>query len=136
MSRRKRPTADEKIACLLLENWSLKQRLGRDEEPIPHEIAKQMTAHQICSLVQWQHTTPWVWCKSNHPTVLTPMIIADHRKVTAEIDIPKIAKVKRGVERRAGKGKPKKKIRSRGFPTKAERQAFLAKVEERRAALS
>jgi hypothetical protein len=134
--RRKKPTADEKVATLLLMHW---HAIG---DPIPFEIAKQMTAHQICSLVQWQHNTPWVWCKSNHPTILTPMIIADHRRVTAEIDIPRIAKVKRTLKRRAEpprgviRPKPKRKIPSRPFPSREERRAFKARMEARHASLS
>lgn len=66
---------------------------------IPYEHAKQMSAEQILSLVQWQHIhyhaqnsdETWVDAHWN----IEPMLIAPHKEVTAKKDIPQIAKTKR-----------------------------------------
>lgn len=129
--RRKPPTKDEKIAALHIENQALKG------EPIADwETLKLMTAERINSLFEWQHTTYNIWvedrARQNHPTILTPMYILDHREVTAKKDLPTIAKVKRisasnvvhkrEMAKKAGQWieepepkKRKKKIQNRGF---------------------
>lgn len=134
--RRKPPTMAEKIAALHIENQALKG------DPIADwETLKAMTAEQLCSLFEWQHTTYNVWiedrARQNHPTVLTPMYVKAHQEVTARKDLPTIAKVKRvsaaqaefkrAMDAKIGKiesetfyvsqlrKKPKQKIKSRGF---------------------
>lgn len=76
----KRPTADG-------QGW---------ERVIPHEEAKTLTAKQIISRFQFDHypirevdggpTEPWN---------LDPLLTLEHRKKTAKIDLPQIAKGKR-----------------------------------------
>lgn len=87
---RKTPTLAEKLAAALLEL----QRLRGD--PIDRDHAKLMTADQICSLFQYDHAAGYA-CHGadNHPTMLTPLLIAEHREKTAKRDIPAIAKGKR-----------------------------------------
>lgn len=87
---RKTPTKAEKLAATLLEL----QRLRGD--PIDREHAKAMTAEQICSLFQFDHAAGYA-CHGadNHPTGLTPLLIADHREKTRRFDVKAIAKVKR-----------------------------------------
>jgi hypothetical protein len=118
----------EKLASALLEL----QRLRGD--PIDREHAKLMTAEQICSLFQYDHASGYA-CHGadNHPTKLTPLLIADHREKTAKTDLPAIAKgkkiaakheeFKRRLLRKSGvaidepyKPKQKQKIPSRPFP--------------------
>jgi hypothetical protein len=92
--RRKQPTETEIIAALLIENQAL-----RGDPIADWETLKAMTAEQIRSLFQIQHTTYNVWiedrARQNHPTVLTPMYAKAHQEVTARKDLPTIAKVKR-----------------------------------------
>lgn len=92
---RKTPTLSEKLAAALLEL----QRLRGD--PIDREHAKLMSAEQICSLFQYDHAAGYA-CHGadNHPTKLTPLLIADHREKT-RADIPAIAKGKRIRKRHA-----------------------------------
>jgi hypothetical protein len=84
---RKSPSMAEKLASALLEL----QRLRGD--PIDRDHAKLMTAAQICSLFHFDHAAGYA-CDGadNHPTGLTPLLIAEHRKKTATRDVPAIAK--------------------------------------------
>lgn len=101
---RRPPRADEKIAALLLINWDLQQRLGLMADPILPEHSRKMTASQIASLVEWHHETPHTWTADNHPTNLTPLLIAEHREVTKR-QRPAIVKVRRAAKRAASKRK-------------------------------
>jgi len=80
----------EKLASVLLELQHLRG------DPIDRGHAKLMTAAEICSLFQFDHAAGYA-CdgKDNHPTGLTPLLIAEHRKKTATSDVPAIAKGKR-----------------------------------------
>lgn len=118
---RRPPTCDEKVASLLLILWDLKG------DPIPFEHAKLMTAYQIVSLAEWHHTTPHSWQPSNHPTVLTPLLIREHLEVTR-----KQASVLAKVKRHDKPPKWKKVLRSRGFPTKEERERLKKLIKERK----
>jgi hypothetical protein len=90
MRSRTQITKTEKLASALLEV----QRLRGN--PIPREHARQMHAEQICSLFQFDHAAGYATHGAdNHPTGLTPMLIADHREKTAKFDVPAIAKTKR-----------------------------------------
>jgi hypothetical protein len=87
---RKSISKAEKLAAALLEI----QRLRGD--PIDRDHAKEMSADQICSLFQWDHAAGYVASGAdNHPTGLTPLLIAEHRHKTATLDVPAIAKGKR-----------------------------------------
>lgn len=85
---RKKPTLKAMLAATL-----------RELLKIPHDHARLMTDEQIISLVQFQHILyhsqnreePWVDEHWN----LEPMLIADHKEITAKKDIPQIAKTKR-----------------------------------------
>ena len=85
MTPRKQPTLTDKLAATLL-------ALG----DIPHSDAKLMTSFQVVSLYQFDHYP--IRHEDGGPTTgwnLTPRLISVHRKKTAEIDIPAIAKGKR-----------------------------------------
>jgi len=88
--------------------------------------------------VEWHHEPslklrPWTGTDydppANDPAHIVPMAKAEHRKRTAEVDVPVIAKVRRITKahlefrervlaRRAGSPKPPSKWRSRPFQTK------------------
>lgn len=63
---------------------------------IPHEEAKRLTAEEIISRFEFQHgPIPHAF---DGPAVhwnLEPLPKAEHREITAKIDIPRIAKAKR-----------------------------------------
>jgi hypothetical protein len=87
---RKSPSMAEKLASALLEL----QRLRGD--PIDRDHAKAMSAAQVNSLFHFDHAAGYA-CDGadNHPTGLTPLLIAEHREKTATRDVPAIAKGKR-----------------------------------------
>lgn len=130
------PNATEKIAALLLTLRRPNDR-GTLEPIIPWDHAKQMTAHQICSLFEWDHAVFDTWHGSNHPTNLTPLLISEHRAKTRN-DQGVIAKVRRGTKKRS---QPKQAGRwpNRAFPKppagakfdwKAKRYAVIQKPAE------
>lgn len=83
--KRKPPNMHEKLACALLQ-------LGH----IERERAKSMTAKQIISAYQFDHSpVPVALGGSNHPTNLVPLIKAEHRDKTNTFDVPSIARVAR-----------------------------------------
>lgn len=100
---RRAPNLTTKLASALIEV----QRLRCD--PIDH--ADHLTPAQICSLFHFDHV---VWHSildgSMHPTNLKPLLIAEHRRKTARIDIPAQAKLKRGLAKRAGQKRKSKPI--------------------------
>jgi len=137
--KRKPPTLREKLASALLEIFRLRG------DPIPRDIAKMMSADQICSLVQWDHDAGFVaHGAGNHPTEISPRLILEHRWKTSKVDQPAIAKCDRlsqaHDEFRARvlaikEGRPIEKaptIKSRGFPTKEERQAMKERYARKR----
>jgi len=133
MQKRKEPTLTEKLAALHIEIEAIRGNPIAD-----WSVLRDMTAEQICSLFQWHHVTYHAWLLEagnekmlNHPSILTPMYISAHRERTAKVDIPQIAKTKRIVARRNGTRKPRQKIRSGGFPTKAERARLKEKYGRR-----
>lgn len=91
---RKQPTLREKLAALALtikveDDGQLVPLVTRDE-------AKQMTADQILSLLQWDHDpVPVALGGTNHPTNLVARPILEHRIKTAKKDVPAIAKTER-----------------------------------------
>ncbi len=85
MSRpRKDPPLREKLAAALRELFQ-----------IPHDHAKQMSAEQILSLVEWNHIIYHVHDGPDEHHNLEPMLRADHRERTAKVDVPQIAKTRR-----------------------------------------
>lgn len=85
----RQPNLTEKLAAALLEI----QRLRGD--PIDREHALMMSADQCASLFHFHHEVYRALGGSNHPTNLTPLLIAAHRERTAKIDKPAIAKCER-----------------------------------------
>jgi acetyl-CoA acetyltransferase len=65
-------------------------------EGIPYEDAQKMSAEQCISLFQFDHW-PHRKCDggSDHFSNLRPMFIGEHRKKTATVDLPAIAKDRR-----------------------------------------
>lgn len=69
---------------------------GRLELILTHDQAKALSEDQILSLFQWQHgVIPHAEDGPDTHWNLEPMLIAPHRKMTATIDVPGIAKRKR-----------------------------------------
>lgn len=71
---------------------------------IPHEHAKLITEDQVLSLVNWDHypirrhdglVLGMTVAEVDHHSNIVPKTIMAHRKKTAEIDQPQIAKTKR-----------------------------------------
>lgn len=70
---------------------------------IPQPLRTEGTAKEICAAVDFDHVVPWTWTHDNRPQNLTPMLRADHREKTRTKDIAAIAKVRRGLKKRAAK---------------------------------
>lgn len=68
-----------------------------DGQPlIPWEHAKQMSAQQIISLFQFDHYPIRHEAGGpDEPWNIVPRFIPEHRRKTAKIDVPEIAKIKR-----------------------------------------
>lgn len=122
--KRKPPSLKVKLASTLLEmkRWD-------DEEStyvpvIDYEESKSMTADQIIARFHFDHTVAHAHDGPAEPWNLKPTPVEEHRKKTAKIDIPRIAKGKRialkerqRLERRVtGERKLRSKIPSRPFP--------------------
>jgi hypothetical protein len=108
---------------------------GKLERAIPYDDAKRMTAEELCSLYHFDHGIPEAIDGETRHWNLTPRFIAEHRRKTANQDIPAIHKTDRlaegheafrrrvlaksgqdlgtGVEKPAAK--PRSMLRSRGF---------------------
>lgn len=134
---RKSVSLRTKLAAALLTIVRPNDR-GQLEPVIPHDHAKLMSDDQIISLFQWDHyPIPHAHDGPDEAWNLRPLLIAEHRSVTAEHDIPQIAKTKRlnsgyqdfiakalekpcGAKReKTGNWKPGRKIGNRR-PVKAE----------------
>jgi hypothetical protein len=90
MTRRRSPTKDEKLGSALLE---LQRLRGAS---IDRERAKAMTAEAINALFHFDHDAGYAaHGTDNHPTRITPRLIAEHREKTAKVDLPAIAKCRR-----------------------------------------
>lgn len=126
---RKPPNLRQKLASALL-MMVTPDDTGKMVPVIPFARAVKMTADQIIAEFDFDHAVYVAIGGGNEPWNLTPRLRAVHREKTRK-DISAIAKVKRGVAKRSGKAKAKKKIPSRPFPTKQERRAFKARVEAR-----
>lgn len=122
---------------------------------VPYDDAKKMTADQIVSLYEFHHNIRHAEEGSIHFANLEPMLRAAHRKRTAEVDIPQIAKnrdirdkallLDAALARKSGddlaadmlleqvrpsRRRPKATIRSAGF-NKRMTKGFDGKVRER-----
>lgn len=67
----------------------------RELAEIPMDDARLMTADQVLSLFQWDHTIYHADGGSDEHYNLTPLLIKQHREKTAKVDVPQIAKTKR-----------------------------------------
>lgn len=97
------------------------------ERIVPYDDAKKMTADQIISLFNFDHGIFHVHGGPAQHWNLTPRLIKEHRKKTAEVDRPAISRAASLREKTADfytrcmtkpcgqKRKPTGKIRSRGF---------------------
>lgn len=126
---RRDPNLTEKLAALIALHLDL-----------PREIAKGMSAKQICELVQWDHypvaynigrDLGWSDTEVHHPTNLQPLFAEDHLEKTRKRDTPQAAKGKRltraqeefrarmlakaSAEPRDEPPRPGAKLRGRGF---------------------
>ena len=95
MTKRKAISLRTKLAAALLQTLRVDET-GALVPVIPHDQAKTMTEDQIISAFELDHyPKPVALGGDNHPSNLTFLPRADHRKKTAKQDIPAIAKVKR-----------------------------------------
>ena len=98
MAKRAHISLKTKLAATLLQLGEVVARDGGSiawEPFVPYEHAKQMTADQIISLYEFHHNIRHAEDGSIHFSNLEPMLRSAHRKRTAEIDVPAIAKGKR-----------------------------------------
>lgn len=96
---------------------------------IPHDHAKLMSDEQIIGLFQFHHYP--IRHEAGGPDEawnLEPLLIAEHRQITATIDVPQIAKIKR-VQEWDEPRKPSQ-MQNRGF-TKAKPQRRASKPLDR-----
>lgn len=129
---RKQPNLTTKLAAALLAL-----------EDIPYTDAKLMSAEQIISLYNFDHNIRHADGGTIDFWNLTPRLIAPHRKKTAKVDVPAIAKNKR-IRKKAERfdermyakvtgvpyEKPRSRIKSRGFD-KTRTRRFNGTVERR-----
>lgn len=129
MSRKAIPLKTKLAAALL--TMRRPNDAGELELIIPHEDAKHMSAEQIISLFQWDHyPIPHAHGGPDEAWNLEPRPIAEHRKKTAAVDQPMMAKVDRIVKREAGERKPPQ-IRSAGFRKAAPQRSASRPIERR-----
>lgn len=99
---------------------------------IPHEEAVSLTADEIISRFDWHHfPIPHAHGGPDEPWNLDPMLRADHRKRTAKVDIPQIAKTKRIQAREAGEVRRGPQIKSAGFRRAAPQRSASRPLERR-----
>ena len=95
MKRKAHIPAKEKLAAALL-MCVQPDESGKLVRVISHDEARLMTADQIISLFHFDHDP--IREIDGGPAAawnLTPRLIADHRRKTAKVDLPQIAKGKR-----------------------------------------
>ena len=124
---------------------------GRLVRVISHADAKKMTADQVLSVFTWDHYP--IRFSDGGPCThwnLEPRPILEHRHKTAKKDAPEMKKARKIAKRQAEKllpvdvtgelgGRserpkprwPSRPMKSRGFPTKAERERAKAWREQR-----
>ncbi len=100
MSKRAHLSLKTKLAAALLalEDYQIDPATGKTHRMplIPYEDAKRMSADFICSLWHFDHhPIRKADGGTDHPSNLTPRLIAEHRAKTAKVDVPEMAKSKR-----------------------------------------
>lgn len=91
MAKRIHISLKTKLAAALLQ-----LRDPQGDPYIDFEHAQKMSAEQIISLFVWDHyPIPHAMDGPDEPWNLQPIMIAPHKKKTAQIDVPQIAKTKR-----------------------------------------
>lgn len=81
------------LRCLMIEED------GKLVPAIPYDDARRMTEDEIISLFHFDHGVQEAIGGPTEPWNLTPRFIAEHRKKTAAVDLPAIAKTKRLAEK-------------------------------------
>lgn len=87
MSRKKLSRDEREAACLLA--------IKRGTKWLVPEHLRDKPAKEIIAAVDYHHNVPHAITGDNRPQNLVPMIRGDHRRETAEVTIPAIAKSKR-----------------------------------------
>lgn len=105
--KRKPPTLKDKLAAALLQIVRYDAEECTFVPVIPYAEAKSLTADQIIARFHFDHGIAHAHDGPAAPWNLTPMPVEDHRRKTATIDIPRIAKSKRIQKREAGVKKPR-----------------------------
>ena len=88
---RKQPNLREMLATALLQI---------PEHGIDFEEAKGLTAQQVIAKFELHHHVHVALGGENTPALMSWMPKAEHRQRTAKIDVPAIAKIKRGLKKR------------------------------------
>lgn len=138
---RQRINLETKLAAALL-TMVRPNADGVLEPIISHEHAQKLSASQIISLFHFDHyPIPHSQDGPDEPWNLRPLLIPEHREVTARVDIPQIAKTKRlagahqqfiekAVNRKCGAKRDKSgRIRSRGFTKRPPQRSASRYVE-------
>jgi hypothetical protein len=101
-TKRKPPSAKEKLAAALLSIVRWDQATGTLTPLIDREQARTMTPEQIIHAFEFDHwPVPVSLGGTNHPTNLAPMLTQAHREKTAKRDAGEIARVRRSLKKRA-----------------------------------
>lgn len=93
--KRKAPSLKTKLASALLEMRRYDEQEAAFVPIIGYEESKSMTADQIIAKFHFDHGVAHAHGGTIEPWNLTPRLVEDHRRKTALIDIPRIAKGKR-----------------------------------------
>ena len=72
---------------------------------LPFHTMQSMDAKTYLHRFDWDHVIPHAHSGDIHYTNLTPMLRADHRRKTATVDVPRIAKSKRVARKQAAHAK-------------------------------
>jgi hypothetical protein len=96
MAKRKRVTHKEMLACVLIERLDM-----------PTHEKVHMTADDVVRRFECHHMHPVALGGDNRPFNMAMLLKLVHRERTAKVDVPAIAKVKRGISKRNGKQKRK-----------------------------
>lgn len=99
MAARKHVSLKTKLAAVLRD--MAVERNGRLERALTYEEAKAMTDDQVLSLFQWDHGIHHAIGGTDEHWNLTARFIDDHRRKTAKIDIPRLAKTDRITDKEA-----------------------------------
>jgi hypothetical protein len=120
---------------------------GRAVPVISHEESKRMTPEEIIGRFDFDHAVvPHAEGGGNEPWNLVPRLRAEHRKKTAKVDVPRIAKNKRlrasqaafgeAMEAKAGRaetpaGKPRRCLAMPGSKSSHWKRKFDGRVVRR-----